>query len=479
MAFGLPSLSPTAWITVDSLTQQVLWLILFAILAPILGPRPYGLFAIVMVFVGVSEFILLEGSVEALVTVDDLDYLHTTTANLASCGIALAFALVICVLAPAIALLFHDEEIKLLIWTLAPLPVLSSLSATPIAVLRRSLKYKQLALRSIAGLTLGGIFGIVLAIAGAGVWALVLQVVAQRIAELTIAWISVPIRMGFKWSGTHFREISPVGKNLFTARAMIFAGGQLPRLILGYTLGPTEVGLFTLANRFLDIIVHTTVSPRSAVGRIELRHAEVGSAEFERIYSKMVQNVSVLSFPIFFGAAALAPDLFRIWLDQRWLAGAIPTQLIIISGLPLALFYCFDAALLAGNLSTVLKRMAKLQALTITATVLCAAPFGLDVVCLSLAARQWALLPIFLVLFGRACHTPSYSAIRPSLLSLIGAITMAALLNMPFLRPSWRYQDYDFILLVITGMAFYLIYLYSFARDQLRTLLVDIFFHRV
>jgi len=47
------------------------------------------------------------------------------------------------------------------------------------------------------------------------------------------------------------------------------------------------------------------------------------------------------------------------------------------------------------------------------------------------------------------------------------------------LRPSWRYQDYDFILLVITGMAFYLIYLYSFARDQLRTLLVDIFFHRV
>jgi hypothetical protein len=117
--------------------------------------------------------------------------------------------------------------------------------------------------------------------------------------------------------------------------------------------------------------------------------------------------------------------------------------------------------------------------LTITATVLCAAPFGLDVVCLSLAARQWALLPIFLVLFGRACHTPSYSAIRPSLLSLIGAITMAALLNMPFLRPSWRYQDYDFILLVITGMAFYLIYLYSFARDQLRTLLVDIFFHRV
>jgi O-antigen/teichoic acid export membrane protein len=479
MAFGLPSFSPTAWITVDSLTQQVLWLILFAILAPILGPRPYGLFSIVMVFVGFSEFVLIEGSVEALVTVDQLDYLHTTTANLASCGIALTFALVISAFAPVIGLLFHDEEIKRIIWTLAPLPVLSSLSSTPIAVMRRSLQYKQLALRSIAGLTLGGIFGIVLAVLGAGVWALVFQVLAQRIAELTIAWISVPIRLGFKWSGTHFSDIRPVGTNLFAARAMIFAGGQLPRLILGYALGPTEVGLFTLANRFLDVIVHTTISPRAAVGRIELRTARIGSTEFQRIYSKMVENVTVLSVPVFFGAAALAPDLFRIWLDQRWLAGVIPAQLIILSGLPLALFYCFDSALLAGNLSSVLRRMAKLQTLTISATVLCTVPFGLNVVCIALAARQWILLPIFLLLFGRACHMPSYSALRPSLRALIGAVIMAALLNVPFLRPSWRYQDYNFILLIAAGVGFYFIYLYIFARDQLKALLVDIFFHRI
>ena len=51
MAVRLPTLSPVAWLTADRVTQQVLWLILFAILAPILGPRPYGLFSIVMVFV--------------------------------------------------------------------------------------------------------------------------------------------------------------------------------------------------------------------------------------------------------------------------------------------------------------------------------------------------------------------------------------------------------------------------------------------
>ena len=122
--------------------------------------------------------------------------------------------------------------------------------------------------------------GIVLAVAGAGVWALVAQVLAQRLAELTIVWMSVPVRLSFKWSGVHFREMWSVGMNVFIARIVSFVGSQLPRVILGYTLGPTEVGLFALAGRFLEIILFVIVVPPSGVGRIELREFNPGSAEF-------------------------------------------------------------------------------------------------------------------------------------------------------------------------------------------------------
>jgi O-antigen/teichoic acid export membrane protein len=478
MAFASRTLSPTVWITVERVTQQGLWLVLFAVLAPILGPRPYGLFSIVMVFVGISEFILIEGTVEALLTVDELDYLHTTTANVASCTIALGFAILMAIMAPVIAIIFHDAEIRSLIWTLAPLPVLSSLSSTPIAVLQRALQYKQLAIRSIAGLTIGGICGIILAVEGAGVWALVLQILSQRLAELAIAWIFVPTRLGFRWSSIHFRALSPVGKNVFAARAMIFASGQVPRLIIGYFLGATALGLFTLANRFLDVIVHTAVSPRTAVGRIELREAPIGSVEFERLYSKMVQNVSLLSFPIFFGAATIAPNLFSVWLDHRWLPGVVPTQLVILGGVPLALFYCFDAALLAANRSAVLRRLANLQTLTVTATVLCTATFGLNVVCLSLAARQWLLLPISLILFSRAILMPIYNALRSALLSISGAISMAVILMLFMLQTSFSNEYYNVCTIIVFGVAFYSIYFLCFGRDQLKSFINDVVFSR-
>src|SRR5262249_45675212 len=230
--------------------------------------------------VAMSEWILIEGVVEALVTVDELDHLHMSTANVVAAGASATLSFLTSVLAPAIAILFGDTEIKYLLWTLAPLPVLSALSATPMAILRRSLNYKQLAVRNIAGLMIGGIFGIALAIAGAGVWALALQALAQRLAEFTIVWMSVPVRLKFGWSKAHFREIGPVAMDVLTGRIMGIVGGQLPRLLLGYVLGPTEVGLFALANRVLDLIIHTAVQPRTGVGRIELRDSKPGSAEF-------------------------------------------------------------------------------------------------------------------------------------------------------------------------------------------------------
>jgi O-antigen/teichoic acid export membrane protein len=471
----LAAVSPVVWLTSERVTQQALSLILFAVLAPILGPRPYGLFALVMVFVGFCEAILLDGAVEALLTVDDLHHLHTTAANLINGLMALVFGLAMFALAPAIAAALHDAEIRNVMWALAPMPVLSTLSAAPIAVLRRSLKFKQLAIRSILGLTIGGVFGIVLAVAGAGVWALALQVLAQRIAELVIGWIAVPVRFGLTWSAPHFRELRPVALNVFTARIMGMVNAQLPRLVLGFTLGPTDVGLFALGSRFQDIIVNTMAVPRTAVGRIELRAAKIGSAEFQRDFTKMVQNASILSFPFFLGTAALAPSLFNLWLKQQWQAGIVPAQLIVLGGVPMVLFYSFDAALLAGNLSSIVRRIAGFQFVTVAATVLCAAPFGLTATCLALAVRPWLLLPVVFTIFRRATNIPHRSALLPSMRALIGAVIMAGALSLPFLHPSWSNDVFFLALRVVAGIVIYFFYLYCFARGVLRGLLSAVF----
>ena len=338
-------------------------------------------------------------------------------------------------------------------------------------MLRRSLKFKQLAIRSILGLTIGGVFGIALALAGAGVWALVLQVLAQRIAEFVIGWIAVPVRFGLTWSAPHFRELRPVALNVFGARIMTMVNGQLPRLVLGFTLGPTDVGLFALGSRFHDIIVNTMTLPRTAVGRIELRAVKIDSAEFRRDFARMVQNASILSFPFFLGTAALAPSLFHLWLKQQWQAGIVPAQLIVLGGVPMVLFYSFDAALMAGNLSSVVRKIANLQGVTIAATVLCAAPFGLTAACLALAVRPWLTLPVVFMIFRRATNIPGRSALLSAVRPLVGAVIMAGLLSLSFQYLTWMNAALLFASQIAAGIVFYFSYLFLLARGELRTFL--------
>ena len=103
----------------------------------------------------------------------------------------------------------------------------------------------------------------------------------------------------------------------------------------------------------------------------------------------------------------------------------------------MVLFYSFDAALLAGNLSSVVRRIASLQFVTVAATVLCAAPFGLTATCLALAVRPWLLLPVIFMIFRRATKIPGRIALLPSLRALIGAVIMAGLISLPFPHPTW------------------------------------------
>ena len=473
-ALRFASLSSVSWVTIEKVAQQVLWLVLFSILAPILGPRAYGEFAIAMVFIGFCELVLGDGMVDVLVTLIEVEQLHVATTNLFAGLAAVGLGLLIIALAPAVGALFHDNEIQRLMWALAPLPLLSFLSAGPIAMLRRGMQFQRLALRSIASLALGGAAGIGLALAGAGVWALAAQVVVQRAAEVLIAWASVPLRFRLAWSRAHFGEMRAIGIDVFTARVMMFTSGQMPRLVLGSMLGPVEVGLFSLANRFLDIIMFTMVLPRTAVARIELAKLPTGSGEFTRMFGFMVRDVALVAAPLLLGAAAIMPELYRIWLDPRWLPGVVPAQLLLLSGPPLVMVYCFDVAFLAARQPAMFSRTSTIEAATTTVTMLVGAPFGLVAACLALLLRSWVALPFYVVLLRRKLQITTAGYLKLPLRLLAGAALMAATLQLPWLRPPGVDQKLDFIGLILLGGLCYGCFCYVFARKELHSFLAEL-----
>jgi len=448
---------PTIWLALDGLTQQAMWLLLFLILAPILGPKPYGLFTIVMAFIGLCEMVIVGATVESLVTIPDATDSHLRTANLATVITALVAAAAVFAAAPTMAIFFDVPDLEQLFRVLAPLPVISALTATPIAVLSRKMQFRALALRSIMGLLAGGVVAVVLAWHGAGVWALVAQVLVQRCTELAILWASAHTRLGFEWSHSNFRDLRGYAISVVVSKGMAWSGSQIPRIILGWYLGPADLGLFALAGRMIEFVTQIFIVPRSAVARLTLRQFADDPAKFAEAFQLVLRQIAILSFAVCCGLAAIMPTLFAALLDQRWQAGILAAQLMVLTGIPLTFYYCFTAAMLAARRPHLDSQIAVAVNATSALAVLLAASHGLYAACAAMLAQRIVMLPAPLIMLRRVAGISFVAVIWAQLPVLGAAAVMGWIVVLLTPLTQMRFgQSLTVPILIVTGAAIYM-----------------------
>jgi O-antigen/teichoic acid export membrane protein len=387
-------LSPASWVAAQNLINQAFGLILFAIQAPLLGPRAFGLIALVMVFIGFCEYVLEISATDALISVRDIDAQHYSTMTTVNALIAVVLGAAVLLCAQAIAGLFHEPELEPILRVMAALPLVSALASAPNAASRRDLQFRPLALRVLAGTLIGGAAGLTLTVLHFGVWALVWQTIVQRIVNVALLWklVAMPFRVGF--SGRHFRELWRYGAPMLLSQTMTWSATQIPRFLLGLYLGAAELGLFSLAGRINEIVLQVTLSPMFAVARVQMRAFIDDRSGLSGAMNHLLKQMGLLCFPLCIGGAVVMPVLFHVWLDARWSAGVLTAQLMLLGAMPYAAHYALSAALLAMNKQSLVAVNSTVQSIATVIVVAIFAPFGLNAAAAAIALRPLATAAI-------------------------------------------------------------------------------------
>jgi O-antigen/teichoic acid export membrane protein len=419
-------LSPTSWLTTKTVFSQVFALLLFAIQAPLLGPRAFGLISIVMVFVGFCEYVPGEAAAESLISIREIDDEHFSTMTTANVVLSLAIGLIVFLGADTIARWFGDPEVARMMRWMAILPAISAFAAAPTAATKRDMQFGPLALRSIGSVMAGGVVGLVLTLTGAGVWALVWQALVTRLVSTVVLWYAVPLRFSMRFSGRHFGDLVQFAFPTMVSKFLTWSSQQIPRVMLGLYWGSTELGLFSLAARLGDILMEVAVVPRYAVARVELRKHVNDHPGLDASLKRMLTLLTVFCFPLCVGGAAVVPTLFHVWLDPRWVGAIVPAQVMLLSCVALVTQYMSGAALLAMNFqrSEALVSIAQTIA-TVIAVAVCA-PFGVLAASVGIAARPYLLLPLSVSLVKRRCGIAPASLFRPQQPALVASLVMGA-----------------------------------------------------
>jgi len=420
----LPALSPTSWVTAKTVFSQVFAILLFAVQAPVLGPRAFGLIAIVMVFVGFCEIVLGEAVSEALISIRTIEAAHFDTMNTLIVLVSIVCGLGVLVGAPAAARLFGDAELTALLRTMALLPVISSLAAAPTAATKREMQFQPLALRSMASLFVGGSVGLILTLTGYGVWALVWQALVTRLIATLVLWMAVPLRLRFGLSRACLVELWRFALPTLFSRTLAWGTGQFPRLIFGLYWGPTELGLFGLASRLSDMLIDVTLVPRYVVARVELRQFTGDAARLDGAVRQVLVNMSGLAFPLCIGGAAVVPTLFHVWLDARWAGAIVPALLMMLMCVPFVTHYSAGALLLAFNRQSAEALLTLVQTVVTVGLVLGFARFGLIAATAAFAVRPLVSLPLAVRLVTAQCAVPARVVLEAQRPALIAAVIM-------------------------------------------------------
>ena len=314
----LPAL---AWKGAELATLRVLSMVRLLVVARLLVPEAFGLFAIAQVVVGTLVTLTDVGMVPALVQRSSLDETHRRSAWTVGLLRGLAIAVMVALFAPLIAGLFGEPAAAPLVRWLGLRPLLEALVSIRIADLLRGLRFRGLFFLHVPAAVIETVLAIVLAERW-GAWALVVGVLSGGLALVLLSYIVVPWRPAL---GIDRRAVAPLigfGRWIFASNLVAVAGGAMLQVVVSRRLGAEALGLYYLAVKlaFLPAEVASEVVGRVAFPLYARLQGSV--VELRRTFARFGLGATALLWPVYALLFVVAPWLPEV-LGERW-QGTVP-----------------------------------------------------------------------------------------------------------------------------------------------------------
>lgn len=391
------------WSAAQTWGARVTTTLVFIILARLLDPADIGLVALAMLFIGFFSLFSEHGFAHALVQRDELEPEHLDSALWFGLGVGVALFAITQLAAGPIAALLGEPRIEPLLRWLALNFVVGGAKSAPVAVLKRQLRFKPLAVRTLVATVTGGVAGVAAALAGLGAWALVVQNLTQALVSVIALWAASDWRPGLRFSTRHFGELWSFAVKVLGADMLQYSNHHVDDLLIGVFLGPVALGYYSVAYRILTLLTELFTRTISSVMLPTFARMQGDSGRLRNGLYTATRLCSFVAFPAFLGVAALAPELTVVAFGAQW-APAVPVMrvLALMGALHSILFFNGNVITAVGKPGYSLA-IAGVNAVTnvIAFAAVLAAGWGILGVAVVLVVRNYLFSPLPLLVLRR------------------------------------------------------------------------------
>lgn len=414
-----------------TLTAQALKFILqmgsTMVLARLLTPQDFGLIAMVTAVTGFVAMFKDAGLSMATIQRAEITHAQVSTLFWINVALSVLVMLVVAALAPAIAWFYGEPQLTWITLALAGTFIFSGLTVQHQALLRRQMRFRELATIDIVSMIVGIATAIIMAAMNCGYWSLVGLTVGTTLANCALVWMYSSWRPGPSVRGSGVGAMVRFGGGLTGFNVLNYFTRNADNVIIGFALGSGSLGIYSKAYNLLMMPIRQFNGPISAVMLPSLSRLQNDPTRYRRAYLRAITMLAFVGMPLVAFLFVIADDAVLIILGPGWEGAAVVFRWLA----PAALFGTINVA--PGWLCTTLGRArvqvvwAAISAPITVAAFIIGAQWGIVGVAAAFSI-SWCLL--LLLFIAMACHRSPVSmldlmlSIAPVFLAAVGSVAI-------------------------------------------------------
>ena len=314
-----------------NVVRAVLKIAVIAVLARLLTPVDFGLVAAAGIVIWLGNLLASLGAGPALLQRRELEPAHIATGFTISLLLGVLLAVLLYVFAPAVAALLRLPELPPVLRALAPMFPIAAVSVVAESLLLRELRFGKVSAIEVGSYAVGyGMVGVAMAVAGAGVWALVGAELAKGVMKSALFLYSVPHTLGIALARRPFRELMVFGSGYTLGGLTTYLAAQGDGFVVARFLGAAALGLYS---RAYDLML----APANALGTVldkillpTMSRVQDDAARLRLAYRRSTALVALLVLPLAASTVVLAPEIVRTLLGPRWEGAVVPLRILTV-----------------------------------------------------------------------------------------------------------------------------------------------------
>lgn len=288
-------------------------------MARLLSPNDFGMYAIVILVVNFSNVLINGGFMQALIQKEKVTQEHYSTVFWVSILVSVIIYLVFFFLAPLLAGFFNQPTLVKYFRVVSLVIFFVPINVVTTTILNRKFDFKSPAIIILTSCTASGIAGILMALNGFGIWALIAQNIVLQAFMTTGFWIAAKWRPELLFSNKAFTSLFSYGSKILISDVIDFSFRNIYTVVIGKFFSTKELGYYNRANSFPNVINNIFTSVLGKVSFVSLSSLQNDINKLRSSFIRTIKLQAFLLLPAMMVFALISDSFIEIVLTKKWL----------------------------------------------------------------------------------------------------------------------------------------------------------------